>query len=205
MFELFCSLYDILTEFSFNLKIFCSISWLSSTCSSINFVFFLCIFLVPFVFILGVFVFILQSFHNPYHSTNIITMFKWNNNRCERHVPKLEQMTKPWHNSVDRSQCRCEDIIKMDIKETRHMCPWYKTLPHFTESEDSLLCPQGSLNPAHTDEPYLNKIYFYTIIPILPWFPKQPHRFSFWNESVTCNSPFPLCSLYVPLISYVQR
>jgi len=81
----------------------------------------------------------------------------------------------------------------------------YKTLPHFIESENSLLCPQGSLNPAHTDEPYLNKIYFYTIISLLPWFPKQTHRFSFWNESVTCISPLPLCSLYVPLISYVPR
>lgn len=57
----------------------------------------------------------------------------------------------------------------------------YKTLTHFIESEDSLLCPQGSLNPAHTDEPNLNKIYFYTIIPLLPWFPKQPHHFSFSN------------------------
>ena len=90
-------------------------------------------------------------------------------------TPRTDDQT----NSVDRRRCRCEDIIKMDIKETQCMCVGYKTLPHFIESEDSLLCPQGSLNPAHTDEPYLNTIYFYTIIPLLPWFPKQPHRFSF--------------------------
>jgi hypothetical protein len=30
---------------------------------------------------------------------------------------------------------------------------------------------KGSLNSAHTDEPYLSKIYFCTIIPLLPWFP----------------------------------
>jgi len=111
-------------------------------------------------------------------------MFKLNNNRCVGHVSHLEQMTKPWHNSADRPQCRCEDI-KMGIKEAKCMCTGYKTFPHFIETEDSLLRPQGSLNPAHIDKPYLNKIYLYTIILLLPWFPKQPHHFSIWNESVT--------------------
>jgi hypothetical protein len=111
-----------------------------------------------------------------------------NHNKCVGHVSHLEHMIKTIHNSVNRPWCRCEDVIKVNIKEIKCMCTGYKRLPHFIESEYSLLCPQGSLNPGHTDETYHIKFIFIPVIPFLLWFPKQINRFCFWNENGTCIS-----------------
>ena len=122
----------------------------------------------------------------------------WSNQirRWVGHVSCPAQMTNATNYSVDRSRCRCEYIIKMDIKETECMCTGWKKLPHFIESEDTLLCPQGPLNPIHADKSCLIKIHFYIIILFLSWFPKQPPHFSFCNENFTCNSHFP-CAVYL--------
>jgi hypothetical protein len=40
-----------------------------------------------------------------------------NHNKCVGHVSHLEHMIRTRHNSADRPQSRCEDVIKVNIKE----------------------------------------------------------------------------------------